>query len=178
MTSPTLEQIDNIRRKGFRPQVVGCIINKDKKLLLLFKRKRNLWQLPQGGIENKESVDQALIRELTEELGKDFVSRCLIPKEFVLRFDQIEFPPETRESRRLFTDGGERVPMRGKAYFFCLLNFEDGVFNIEDTEFDDYLWASYQQAKVLAVRIYQKGKRRITFGVLEILRGRGLLDWG
>lgn len=176
MIAPTLEQIDKIRRKGFRPQVVGCVLNKDKKLLLLFEGKHNLWQLPQGGIENEESLAQALTRELGEELGEAFVGRCSIPRELVLKFDQIAFPPETRESRRLVTDKGEEVSMKGKAYFSCLLHLKgDNRLDIEDTEFDDYIWASYDQAKSLAERIYQRGKRRSTLGVLEVLKEGNLI---
>lgn len=176
MVGPSPEKINDIRKRGFRPQAVGCILNKDKKLLLLFKREYRLWQLPQGGIENWESVNQALTRELTEELGEKFMNRCLVPKELILKFDQVEFPLETRESRKLISDEGEEILLRGKAYFFCLLRFSGDIrLNIKNTEFDDYIWASYEQAESLARQIYQPGKRRITLSVLKALQRKDLI---
>ena len=177
VSNPSLEQIDKIRKEGFRPEAVGCIISGNKKLLFLYKGEYKLWQLPQGGIENKEGVGQALVRELTEELGEEFISRCALPKDFVVSFEQISFPPAVCASQELDTDEGEKVPMKGKAYFFCLLNLEgEERLNIEKTEFDDHIWTSYDQAKFLAGQIYQKGKKRITLAVLEVLKKRGLIS--
>ncbi len=176
MVFSTPEQTDDLRKRGLRPQVVGCAINKDKKLLLLFNRGHNLWQLPQGGVKTQESVKQALMREMEEELGREFVSRCLIPKDFVVESDQIRFPPETAGSRSIMTDKGERVALKGKAYLFCLLNLEgDNHLDIKETEFDDYLWASHEQAESFAKKIYQRGKRRITLRILGVLKEKNLI---
>lgn len=38
-------------------------------LLLRKPRKRDAWQLPQGGIEGAESIEEAALRELREETG-------------------------------------------------------------------------------------------------------------
>lgn len=176
MTNLSLEQLDAIRLEGFRPQAVGCIINEDKKLFLVYKEEYKLWQLPQGGIENRESIKAGLMREMAEELGKDFVGRCAAPKEFVVSTDRVVFPPVKKKSRDLVTDEGKEVLMRGKHYFFCLLQLKGAAhFKIEDTGLDNYVWASYKQAKRLAEQIYQRGKRRITLGVLEVLKGQDLI---
>jgi hypothetical protein len=53
MQFPSLEEIDQIRNSGFRPQIVGCFLN-NKKILFLYKKNHDLWQLPQGGIDNGE----------------------------------------------------------------------------------------------------------------------------
>lgn len=45
MRSPTLEQINDIRKTGFRPGVVGCLINNDK-VLLFYKREYDQWTFP------------------------------------------------------------------------------------------------------------------------------------
>ena len=47
--------------------------------------------------------------------------------------------------------------------------------NLGETDFDDYKWLSYQQAMDLAEKIYFKGKKRITVGVLEIIKELELL---
>ena len=45
---PSKEELDALRKEGIRPSVVGCFIN-NKKLLLVYQKTFNLWQLPQGG---------------------------------------------------------------------------------------------------------------------------------
>ncbi len=59
-----------IDSKGFRLNV-GIIICNDNGQLLLCRRfgKPEAWQFPQGGIDKCETPEQALYRELVEELG-------------------------------------------------------------------------------------------------------------
>jgi len=56
--------------KPYRKDTVGVIINNENKLLL-FNRERdhNHWQFPQGGIEDNETPEQAVLREMEEETG-------------------------------------------------------------------------------------------------------------
>lgn len=54
---------------GYRPNV-GIILSNPLGQVLWAKRiGQNAWQFPQGGIREGESVEQALFRELHEELG-------------------------------------------------------------------------------------------------------------
>lgn len=55
---------------GYRKNV-GIILMKAPGQVLFAKRSgnRSAWQFPQGGIDGDESVEQALYRELDEELG-------------------------------------------------------------------------------------------------------------
>ena len=55
MNTPTLQEIDAIRKEGMRPQVVGCFVS-NKKTLLVYSEKYNLWQFPQGGIDNTDTT--------------------------------------------------------------------------------------------------------------------------
>lgn len=75
MKTPSLKEIDSIRSQGLRPEVVGCFVS-SKKILFVYKKEHHLWQLPQGGIENKEKIEKAALREMTEELGQSFVDSC------------------------------------------------------------------------------------------------------
>ena len=61
-------------RKG----VVGVIINSQKQVLLFERSDRpNTWQFPQGGIKKSETPEEALYRELLEEIG---TNKCDILK--------------------------------------------------------------------------------------------------
>ena len=61
---------DNLDRRGFRPNV-GMVIHNDEGQVLWGRRVGGFdaWQFPQGGIERGESIEQALYRELGEEVG-------------------------------------------------------------------------------------------------------------
>jgi len=172
MKLPSLVEIDKIRNRGYRPQVVGCFLN-DKKILFLYKEKHNLWQLPQGGIDNRESIEKAVLREMEEELGKTFISQIKIRS--VIGEDLIEFPLSTQNSRDLVNDKGEKIYMKGKNYFFVVIESDEAELDINETEFDDSQWLSHKQAIEVAEDIYQRGKRRITIKVLKELKELGLL---
>ena len=56
-------------RDGFRPNV-GIILLNQKNQVFWGKRIRtHSWQFPQGGIDRGESPEQAMFRELHEEVG-------------------------------------------------------------------------------------------------------------
>ena len=59
-----------IDRNGFRLNV-GIVITNEENRLLWCRRlgQPNAWQFPQGGVQKKETIDEAMLRELEEELG-------------------------------------------------------------------------------------------------------------
>ena len=60
-----------IDRDGYRPNV-GIILANSRNLVFWGKRiKEHAWQFPQGGIKAGESPEQAMFRELGEEVGLD-----------------------------------------------------------------------------------------------------------
>ena len=54
----------------YRPNVAALIINKDG-CLLVCERLLNpgAWQFPQGGVNEGESLEAAILREVEEEIG-------------------------------------------------------------------------------------------------------------
>lgn len=57
-------------KNELRQNVLAVITNSDGKLLIIKnKRFKNHWQFPQGGIKTGESPEQAVVREVSEEIG-------------------------------------------------------------------------------------------------------------
>lgn len=54
---------------GYRPNVGIILANKQGQLLWARRCGQDAWQFPQGGIKADESPEQALYRELKEEIG-------------------------------------------------------------------------------------------------------------
>jgi N-acetylglucosaminyldiphosphoundecaprenol N-acetyl-beta-D-mannosaminyltransferase len=63
---------------NYRKNAIGVFINKDKEILIVTRNREKSgsskephWQFPQGGIEEGETPEQGVIREMHEELGTD-----------------------------------------------------------------------------------------------------------
>jgi|SRR3989344_1817784 len=174
MRLPSLKELDYVRKKGLRPQIVACLIHKGR-LLMVYAKKHELWQIPQGGIDNRETLGEAFAREMTEELGETFARRT--SKEYaVFAESKVMFPESTRNSRKLTTDNGKEVFMNGKKYFFITSVALSNKLNIRETQFDDHRWATYAEGMKLASAIYQKGKQRITKMALDSLKKEHLIN--
>ena len=124
---------------GFRPNV-GIVLLGDNKQVLWAKRVgQDAWQFPQGGIHRGERPEQALYRELHEELG--------------LQEHDVELMGCTKGWLRY------RLPMRyirrnkkpiciGQKQKWFLLRLQSSVDKIrfdhaDKPEFDDWRWVDY-----------------------------------
>ncbi len=58
-----------IDEQGFRANVGIILCNQENRLLWARRIGQNAWQFPQGGINENETAEQALYRELDEEVG-------------------------------------------------------------------------------------------------------------
>ena len=68
---------------GFRPNVGIILCNDQRKLFWAKRIGQDAWQFPQGGINENESPEEAMFRELGEEVG--------------LKPDQVDVLGETRD---------------------------------------------------------------------------------
>ena len=175
MQKPSLEQLDKARKEGFRPSVIACLIY-NKKLLFVFKKEYKLWQLPQGGVRNKEEPKDSLQRELKEELGPDFAEKINFSDIKYLGEDKMEFKPGRHNVDVLKDDSGSEVNMIGKLYYFTVLDCEDDKLDISKSFYDEHFWMNYQEARFLADKIYQRGKRRVTLRIIEELFNKGIIE--
>lgn len=91
--------IDNIDAEGYRKNVGIIICNSNSQLLLAGRIANKGWQFPQGGVHQNEATDEAMYRELYEEVGLveknvEFLGKTdrwlkyQLPKKFIRRDNQ------------------------------------------------------------------------------------------
>lgn len=127
-----------IDKEGYRENVAIVIINKDRKVLWAKRASENAWQFPQGGVKSNEKIEDAMFRELKEEVGisKDKV-KILGKTNDWLYYDV----PKNwiRKDNNLY---------KGQKQIWFLLKFlgdESDIFlkNAIKPEFDDWSWIGY-----------------------------------
>jgi putative (di)nucleoside polyphosphate hydrolase len=123
---------------GYRPNVGIIIANSQGQVLWARRVGQDAWQFPQGGIDSKESIEDALFRELKEETGLD-------PK-------NVEIVGSTRgwlryklPKRMLRQNTSSFIGQKQRWYLLKMLAEDEAVsFTHSDTpEFDHWRWVSY-----------------------------------
>lgn len=127
-----------IDSEGFRPNV-GIIVANDRRQVLWTKRiRQDAWQFPQGGIHEGETAEQALFRELNEEVGLSPTDvEILACTKGWLRY---RLPRRLRRSRRSNFVGQKQK------WFLLQMLADDSAIRFDatdDPEFDHWAWVSY-----------------------------------
>jgi putative (di)nucleoside polyphosphate hydrolase len=124
---------------GYRPNVGIVICNRQGQVLWARRYGQHSWQFPQGGIKPGESPEQAMYRELFEEVGlnrKDV--RVLASTRSWLRY---------KLPKRLVRWDTKPVCIGQKQRWFLLqLLCSDTEINVQRSstpEFDGWRWVSY-----------------------------------
>ena len=153
---------------GFRPNV-GIIVANEKGQVLWARRVgQDAWQFPQGGVNNGESIENALYRELKEEVGLDA--------------DQVKIINCTRgwlryklPKRFLRQNSSSFIGQKQKWYLLKMLSKDEAVsFDQSDTpEFDSWRWVSYWYplGKVVAFKkdVYRRAMKELAAGISRCL---------
>jgi len=152
----------------YRPNVAAIVLSPDypEKCEFMIARRKGMrkgWQFPQGGIDPDESPEEALRRELREEIGTDDVEIIAEYPEWI----SYDFPKSSRTKRR--------YPFKGQRqrYFLVRLN-EDAVIDLnayEVPEFEEYKFVEMDEL----FRRITFFKRRVYRQVINYFIKEGLL---
>ena len=126
-------------REGFRPNV-GIILLNQKNQVFWGKRIRtHSWQFPQGGIDRGETPEQAMFRELHEEVGLQPEHVSIVAR----TRDWLRYEVPDRFIRR---DARGHYKGQKQIWFLLQLTGHDWDLNLcatDHPEFDAWRWNDY-----------------------------------
>jgi putative (di)nucleoside polyphosphate hydrolase len=126
-------------RDGFRPNVGIILLNQRNQVFWGKRIRTHSWQFPQGGIDRGENPEQAMYRELFEEVG-------LLPEHvrIVARTrDWLRYEVPDRFIRR---DARGHYKGQKQIWFLLQMQAQDWQLNLRATghpEFDAWRWHDY-----------------------------------
>lgn len=117
--------------KEFRPCVVAIIEDSEGRFLFVRSVKSvNSWGFPQGGVDDEETLSQALFREIAEETGID-PSNLTLNK--FIGCNDLDIPHEPGRDHRGYS--------RGKRYFAFHIKYNGpDEIRLPPEELDQYEW--------------------------------------
>ena len=150
----------------YRPNVAMIIVSNaypQKKEIFIASRNdlTDIWQFPQGGIDKGEEVQEALFRELEEEIGTKKATVVAQYPEWI----SYDFPEKIAQ---------KMAPYKGQTQRYFLLKLkESAVINLatEHPEFDDYKFVSVDDVLNLTAHF----KKPVYEKVINYFKEEGLL---
>lgn len=157
---------------GYRPNVGIIISNQAGQVLWARRIGQHSWQFPQGGINQGETPEQAMYRELYEEVGlKPEDVKIVATSRSWLRY---------RLPKRLIREGTNPVCIGQKQRWFLLrLTSSIDAVNLGASghpEFDEWRWVSYwypvRQVVSFKRDVYRKAMKEFASAALPPVRER------
>jgi len=142
---------------------------------MLLKKDYRMWLLPQGGVNEGETHEQAIVRELGEEIGTDFLKNINGTPIFFLE-DSFEFGPPKRDLKKFEEESKANQDIKGKYYYFYIVPCKEEIKDFTPAKFDDLFWLDYNGARGLMELMYQVKKRELLLKVLEQLKTGGYVE--
>ena len=157
---------------GYRPNVGIVICNRKGQVLWAKRYGQNSWQFPQGGINDNESAEQAMYRELYEEIG-------LQPKDVKVLYASKHWLRYKLPKRLLRYDSKPMCIGQKQRWFLLQLVGDEKNINMNTTkspEFDGWRWVSfwYPVRQVVSFKkdVYRKAMKefaQVMFGNEKLL---------
>jgi len=125
------------RRGQYRPNVGIVLLNADNKVFWARRVNHDGWQFPQGGVEPNESVEQAVFRELYEEVGLESEKVRLVGR----TQDWLHYDLPRRYLRPRSNFRGQK-----QVWFLLQLIGDDNDVSLQRSghpEFDKWRWVDY-----------------------------------
>jgi putative (di)nucleoside polyphosphate hydrolase len=126
-------------RDGFRPNVGIILLNQRNQVFWGKRIRTHSWQFPQGGIDRGETPEQAMIRELHEEVGLHPEHVSIVAR----TRDWLRYEVPDRYIRR---DARGHYKGQKQIWFLLKLLGHDWDLNLRATdhpEFDAWRWNDY-----------------------------------
>lgn len=128
-----------IDSNGYRPNVGIVICNRIGQVLWAKRIGQSAWQFPQGGIDHNERIEEALYRELEEEVGlKDVDVKILHQTKEWLHYD---LPQNYIRQHKDPVCIGQK-----QKWFLLSLESDESAVKLKgdvQPEFDEWQWVSY-----------------------------------
>jgi len=156
-----------IDSEGFRHGVGIILVNAKRQLFLAKRIGKPAWQFPQGGMHETETAEEAMYRELKEEIGLSPESvKILASTKRWLRY---------RLPKRLIRQHSQPLCIGQKQKWFLLrMVGPDEDINLTETdspEFDSWAWVSYwyplTQVVAFKRRVYSMAMKEFARVVLS-----------
>lgn len=157
---------------GFRPNVGIMLANTHGQVFWARRVGQNAWQFPQGGIQKSESPEQAMYRELHEEIGlQPGDVKLLACTRGWLRY---------RLPHRLVRRDSKPVCVGQKQKWFLLqmLSADEQVdlASNNSPEFDDWRWVSYWyplgQVVSFKREVYRRALKELSPRLIRLVQTR------
>jgi putative (di)nucleoside polyphosphate hydrolase len=150
-----------IDSQGYRANVGIILSNREGRVLWARRLGQDSWQFPQGGIQRDETAEQALYRELREEIGLD--------PEHVEILGCTESWLRYKLPRRFIRFHSRPLCIGQKQRWFVLrLLTEDAAVRLdlsEQPEFDDWRWVDYwlplKEIVFFKRRVYERALKEL-----------------
>lgn len=154
------------KEKNYRPNVAAIILSNVYPLeckIFIAQRSdmENIWQFPQGGIDEGEDAKSALFRELKEEIGTDEIEIIAEYPEWL----SYDFPSKVLK---------KMSPYDGQIQKYFLVRLKEGAkinINTKHPEFSSYRFVELEEL----YRTINHFKRAIYIKVIQYFKEKGYI---
>ena len=150
-----------IDEQGYRKNVGIILCNSNNELLICKRYKENSWQFPQGGFMKNETAEDAMYRELHEEVGLLKQDICILGK--TKSWLKYNLPKKyQRKTNNQICIGQKQI------WFLLRLTSNDKNINLntsEKPEFDDWEWSHEEKPLEIVIsfkkNVYTKALQQL-----------------